>query len=281
MHAQADVKGGQSAGGLPASTSPPSEQGVAAPSRHGLLLWLRDVGHAGWQRLTGLGLALVLGFGAGVSALWLFAQVADGVLERESLRLDTAVLAALRVYSSPVLDRLALGVSTLGSEVVAALLLLLLVWLGRQRRWGAAFSLLITVAGAQMLNNVLKDLFQRTRPAPVTGFISAQAFSFPSGHAMVSVAFYLFVAYLGWHLLRGWRRNAAVAVLLLVIALIGLARLYLGVHYMTDVLAGYLAGFLWTDGVIVAGHLLTRRQRTLRGIRASGHGPPTATSAAS
>ncbi len=114
--------------------------------------------------------------------------------------------------------------------------------------------------GAQLLNNVLKDLFQRTRPAPVAGLIPAQAFSFPSGHAMVAAAFYLFLAYLGWRLLRGWRQVAFTGTLLALILAIGLARLYLGVHYLTDVVAGYLAGFLWTDAVIIGGHLLGRRR---------------------
>jgi undecaprenyl-diphosphatase len=112
-----------------------------------------------------------------------------------------------------------------------------------------------------LLNDVLKDWFQRTRPAPVGALIPAQAFSFPSGHAMVAAAFYLFVGYLAWRLLPGrWRIVCAVG-LVLIAFLIGLSRLYLGVHYLTDVVAGYIAGFAWTDAVIVGGHLLVRRRR--------------------
>jgi hypothetical protein len=110
-----------------------------------------------------------------------------------------------------------------------------------------------------LLNNVLKDLFHRTRPAPVEWLaVPAQAWSFPSGHAMVSAAFYLFLAYLGWRIMRGRVRVLWTVGLLVLVLAIGLSRLYLGVHYLTDVVAGYIAGFLWTDTVIVSEVLLAR-----------------------
>ena len=122
-------------------------------------------------------------------------------------------------------------------------------------------SLVVTVVGAQLLNNVLKDWFHRTRPAPIDALIPAQAFSFPSGHAMVAAAFYLFVGYLAWRLLAGWLRIICMALLVLIALLIGVARLYLGVHYLTDVVAGYVAGIAWTETVIIGAHLLGRRGR--------------------
>jgi len=74
--------------------------------------------------------------------------------------------------------------------------------------------------------------------------------------ASVAATCYLFLSYLAWRLLRGWARLACVTGLAL---LIGLSRLHLGVHYLTDVLAGYAAGFAWTDAVIIGGRLLARR----------------------
>lgn len=216
---------------------------------------------SGWRRLVRLGLALTAGFAAALLALYSFARLADEVVERDTDQLDQTVLDGLRHFNSPTLDVVARGFSALGSEAIVVLLILLLVLFGWQRRWGAASALLLTTVGAQLLNNVLKDLFQRTRPAPVIGLIPAQAFSFPSGHAMVSMAFYTFLAYLSWRVLRGWQRTALTGGLLLLVLLIGLSRLYLGVHYLTDVVAGYLAGFFWTDAVIVGGHVLTRRRR--------------------
>lgn len=234
---------------------------VAAANPRGWHIWLLELAHTGKQRLSALGLTLLLGFGVGVFALYLFTSLAEEVLERETEQLDAVVLAGLRQFASPTLDTAAVAASALGSEGLAVFLVLLLGYFVWRRRFGAVVALLLTTAGAQMLNNVLKDLFHRTRPAPVTGLIPAQAFSFPSGHAMVSAAFYFFLAYLGWRVLRGWQRTVWISALLVVVIFIGLSRLYLGVHYLTDVVAGYLAGFLWTDTVIVGGHLLARRRR--------------------
>ena len=216
------------------------------------------------KQVAGFGAALVFGFAAGVAALAAFAWLAEEVLGRQTQQLDDATLAFLRQSTSPTLDRLALGVSMLGSEFVLLLGVVLLACFAWQRRWGAFAGLLLVTGGAQVLNDVLKELFHRTRPAPVAGLISAQQFSFPSGHAMVSAAFYFFLAYLAWRLVvgRAWR-GVLVSALVLLVLLIGLARLYLAAHFLSDVLAGYFAGFLWTDAVIVGGRFLRVRQRRL------------------
>ena len=237
--------------------------------------WLLDLTRYGWERIAALGLSLGLGLAAALLALYLFATLADEVMEQETLQIDTAVLMTLRAVQSPALDRAAYLVSALGSEVLAVLMVVLLIGLGWQRRWGAAVGLLLTVVGAQMLNNVLKDWFHRTRPAPLEGLIPAQAFSFPSGHAMVAAAFYLFVGYLAWRILSGKVRIVCAVVLIAVALLIGLSRLYLGVHYLTDVVAGYIAGFAWTDAVVIGGHLLARRSgRPVAGPPDGGAGRP-------
>jgi undecaprenyl-diphosphatase len=217
------------------------------------------------EKVAGFGLALVLGFAGGVLALAAFGWLAEEVLGRQTQQIDDATLAYLRQFSSPTLDMLALGVSMLGSEVVALVGVVLLAVFAWQRRWGAACGLLVVTAGAQLLNDVLKDFFHRTRPAPLaTGIIAAQQFSFPSGHAMVSAAFYLFLAYLAWRLVvrRAWRA-VLVSGLVVLVVLIGLARLYLAAHFLSDVIAGYFAGFLWTDAVILGGRFLQLRQRRL------------------
>ena len=257
---------------------------VAAATAAGWRAWLTQLLTAGRARLAALGLVLSLGFGVGLVTLYLFAVLADTVVEGDTERLDFAVLYWLRERQSPALDGIAWFFSLLGSELVAVFLMLLLGLFTVRRRWGAGFALLLVTIGAQLQNNVLKDLFQRTRPAPVTGLIPAQAFSFPSGHAMVAAAFYAFIMYLSWRLLRGWLRVACVATLVVVVLLIGVSRLYLGVHYFTDVVAGYLAGFFWTNSVIIGGSLLARRRRTAGAasvavpIEASAPGPSDTTS---
>ena len=223
----------------------------------------------GKARLAALGVTLGLGLAVSVLALYLFAVLADTVMDEETIRIDYGVLGALREVQSPGLDRLAVFFSMLGSEVLAVLMLVLIIVFGWKRRWGAVVGLLVTVVGAQMLNNVLKDWFHRTRPRRWRGW-PAEAFSFPSGHAMVAAAFYLFVGYLAWRLLKGRTRIVCASFLVLIALLIGLSRLYLGVHYLTDVVAGYVAGIAWTDAVIIGGHLLTRR----RLARAGAPAPP-------
>jgi undecaprenyl-diphosphatase len=196
-----------------------------------------------------------------VVVLYLFAWLADQVLDQETLALDLATLAFLQRFSSPQLTTAAQLISLLGSEVVWVIAAVLLAWFAWHRRWSSAISILLVAGGAQLLNDVLKAFFHRTRPEPVTGLISAQAFSFPSGHAMVSAAFYFYLAYLAWRFVHGWWRFALIVGLVLLVLLIGLARLYLEVHFLSDVIAGYLAGFLWTDTVILANQALHARSR--------------------
>ncbi|MFN8632414.1 MAG: phosphatase PAP2 family protein [Chloroflexota bacterium] len=251
-----------------ASTPPPQrDPTVAQASPAAWRSWLVNLLQFGRGRLAALGLALGLGLGVALLALYGFAVLADEVMDQETLQLDNAVLAALRAVQSPALDRAARLASAFGAELLAVFLVILLGVLVWQRRFGAAGGLLVTVVGAQLLNDVLKDWFHRTRPAPLEGLIPAQAFSFPSGHAMVAAAFYLFVGYLAWRLLTGHWRIICAALLVLVALAIGLSRLYLGVHYFTDVVAGYIAGIAWTNAVIVGGHLLGRRRATLSAPR--------------
>jgi membrane-associated phospholipid phosphatase len=231
--------------------------------------WPTSLVLVGQRRLALLGLTLALGLAGGVVLLYLFASLAGEVMAQETMHLDVAVLLWLHGFSSPALDAAALVFSAMGSEGLAVLLVVLVVWCAVRGRWAIVGGLIITTIGAQLLNDVLKDWFHRTRPAPVGLLIPAQAFSFPSGHAMVSAAFYFFLAYLGWRALSGWARWVWGGGLLLLVLLIGLSRLYLGVHYLTDVVAGYLAGLLWADAVIIGGHLLLRRQPSAP--RASGN----------
>lgn len=226
------------------------------------------------QRVGRSGLVVVLGFLVSVLAIASFAGLAWLVRANAAVGVDLSVLAWMQAHDAPGLETLARVVSALGSEVVAVLLVGLVGYFIYERRYGAAVSLVVTTAGAQLLNDVLKALFARTRPAPVAGYIAAQSFSFPSGHAMVSAAFYLFLAYLAWQTLHGWPRGLVVGGLVLLILAIGVSRVYLGVHYLTDVLAGYSAGGIWTEAVIVGGRLLRPP-----GAPAASHVPPAPRSA--
>jgi membrane-associated phospholipid phosphatase len=135
---------------------------------------------------------------------------------------------------------------SLSDFMLGLLLLISMIWLFQKRKnlYGMLFFL-ITVAGGGLLNLFLKNFFERERPN-VNRIIEADGFSFPSGHSMGSITYYGFLVYL---ILRSARKplsKAGLGILLcLVILLIGISRIYLGVHYPSDVLAGYMAGGAW------------------------------------
>ncbi len=209
--------------------------------------------------LSALGLVLVQGFAAGFIALVGSVVLASEVVEQETRQVDLAVLVWLHQFESPALDATARFASALGSEILLAIAGVLLVILAFQRQWSAAAGLAIVLVGASILNSLLKQMIQRARPEPLAGIIPAQGFSFPSGHAMVATAFYGYLAILAWRRWRGWRRVATTGLLVTVILAISLSRIYLGAHYITDIVAGWIAGFLWADAVALGAALLRRR----------------------
>jgi membrane-associated phospholipid phosphatase len=232
---------------------------VASASERYWRRWALELTRFQQHRLASFGLVVLLGFVSGVAALYAFAALADNVLEQETASLDANAATAVHQVSSPALDVVMRVISAFGSEVVLLLGLVLLALFIWQRRWGAATLLVLVTLGAQVLNDILKGLFQRTRPAPLVSFIDAQQWSFPSGHAMIAAAFYFYLGYLAWRLVRGWLRWLIVGCLLVLVVAIGVSRIYLNAHYLSDVLAGYLAGFLWVDAVIIGGQLLKPR----------------------
>jgi undecaprenyl-diphosphatase len=238
--------------------SQPTEPVLQAAAPAAWRRWLGWLARRGRARLAGLGLVLTLGLGLGAASILLFGLLAEIVRHHHFEDVDQWFLVLLRSHPGPPLRDAALAISLLGSEVLTVAFLLALAWLLWSRRYGAAVSLVLVVIGSQVLNNVLKLQFERPRPTPIPTFLPPQVWSFPSGHAMNSLAFYGFMAYLGWRLLAGPWRGLCLAAAAVLVGLIGLSRIYLEVHYLTDVLAGYVAGFVWLDSVILGGHLLSR-----------------------
>jgi undecaprenyl-diphosphatase len=226
-------------------------------------------GRGTWSLISTLGLVLALGLLAGGLTLVAFVALTSEVIERGTEQVDVAVYTWLQHWESQGLDGLAHAVSALGSEVLLAVLVILLSLFAIQRQWSAAGGLAVVTVGAAGLNTLLKQLIHRARPEALSGLIPAQAFSFPSGHAMTAAAVYGYLALLAWRRWQGGKRVLVVSSLGGLIALISLARLYLGVHYLTDVVAGCLAGFLWADAVALSAALLRRR-----GARAPHHLAP-------
>ena len=198
------------------------------------------------QTLTRLGVA----FSVLLLPVFVFVELADEVREGETLPFDQKVLRAINIHASPTLDVLAVTVTQLGGLIGTSVLTLgiaVLLWGRRMRRMA---TLLITgVAGAAALNLLLKAVFQRDRPHLWERLVTENSHSFPSGHAMASsaLAFSLIVIY--WPTRWRWPVVFAAGIYVVVI---GLTRLYLGVHYPTDILAGWAVSAAWIATMVYA-----------------------------
>jgi undecaprenyl-diphosphatase len=196
-------------------------------------------------RLSGLAIAIF--------ALWGFVELADEVLEQETEAIDRAILLTVRQFHAPWLDRLMVGITHLGdfSVLTFACITCMGVLLYRKRR-SKAVTLAIAAVGAGFLNFILKAGFGRDRPELWARTVEAGFSSFPSGHAMTSLVIYGAIAYLLVRSVKGWRRWLVVVLAALLIGAIGFSRLYLGVHWPTDVMAGYTAGLVWLIACIIS-----------------------------
>ncbi|MGE0354169.1 MAG: phosphatase PAP2 family protein [Gemmatimonadales bacterium] len=173
-----------------------------------------------------------------------FARLAHEIAGSGRLaRLDTDFALALHQTAGPGLQHAMQAVTMLGNGwTLAGMGIIVIAILLLRRRRSLATGMAVALAGAGLLNQALKDVFQRPRPAFAAGMDS---WSFPSGHAMGSLVAWGMLAYLGTLVLPRRAARVVVALLVLVVLLIGLSRLYLGVHYLSDILAGYAAGSVW------------------------------------
>ena len=206
-----------------------------------------------------LGLLLLLFLGV-LAPLWLFAELADEIHELEEMaRLDEAVLRWFNGVAGPHLDAFFLAVSRAGYEygVIPADVLLSLALLLR-RKWREAGFAVASFAGSALLNMAAKHGFARPRPALWESIAPESTFSFPSGHAMGSMTLAAVAVLLAWR--TRWRWPVALAAVAFVL-LVGLSRLYLGVHYPSDVVAGWAAGLAWVAGAYL---VLFRARRPWR-----------------
>ena len=197
---------------------------------------------------------------AAVLALLLFSWIADEVFEGDASRFDGFVRGGVHQYASPPLTRAMMAISHLGSEGLAAVVVIgFAVFLYIRWRW-AALWLLLATAGGLVLELTLKNAYHRARPTPFFGAVP-HTYSFPSGHALMSFCVYGVLAGLLSHRMRSRAMRVTVWVLAAVlVAAIGLSRIYLGVHYPSDVLAGYLAGAVWIGALIAADRVRKRRR---------------------
>lgn len=192
------------------------------------------------------------GLAAAALGMWGFATIAEGVLGKQSYAFDSSILLALRKLHTPLRDQIMLGFTFLGEPKLLLVICLSLgiVLLARNHRSEAA-TIALAGAGAIGLNLLLKKLFARDRPQLWERVVNVTFYSFPSGHAMISMVIYGLLGYfLGARFPK--QRWSIYSLTVVLIAAIGLSRLYLGVHWPTDVIAGYTAGLVWLITCIIS-----------------------------
>lgn len=167
-----------------------------------------------------------------------------GNLISATVHLDLFIKEWLQVREVSWLIQLMRFITDLGSPMTFALLsIMVFIWLGRRKKWLEAVASYVCLLSAWLLMDCLKIVFARPRPMGEV-FTVATGFSFPSGHAMISMAYYGFLAILLLTQYKSrWNRIFAVGLLGLIIC-IGFSRIYLNVHYFSDVMMGYVLGLL-------------------------------------
>lgn len=200
--------------------------------------------------------------------LWGFEELMEVARDTTPHAFDTEILLAFRQAGHPdvpvgplwlqgaMRDITSLGSSTVLVLIVAAVIVYLLLI----RKAGTALFILVAVAGGQALSSLLKAGVDRPRPDLVSHLVTETSLSFPSSHAMVSAVTYLTLGSLAARFLPG--RTTKIFVLCLAVLttlLVGVSRVYLGVHWPSDVLAGWCAGFAWAMLCWLAARLLERR----------------------
>ncbi|NPV89153.1 MAG: phosphatase PAP2 family protein [Firmicutes bacterium] len=193
---------------------------------------------------------LLAGLLLAAAMLLVFAHLAENVYHQEVMRSDSLIIGLFNQFRSPAMTAFMKSVTFIGSGL-AVISIGLLSWffLRRYRGWEANL-ILISLAGSFVLNRLLKLAFHRTRP-DLFPIIHEPGYSFPSAHAMVSFAFYGMLIYLVWTIFRpGPVRSLLTVFLMLLVLTIGISRIYLGVHYPSDVIAGFAAGGLWLLGCV-------------------------------
>jgi len=222
-----------------------------------------------------MGLHLTLGVFCLIGAGWLFGSIAEDVVTADQITLIDAQIAQwLHVNATPVFIRFMLVVTHLhGTLGILGLSLLTAVFFRYKKHWYWLLTLVIAVPGGLLVNVLLKHVFQRVRPIFDDPFLTLATYSFPSGHTAGATLFYgILAAYFVCHT-TSWRwRILIVFPAALLIVLVGLSRMYLGVHYLSDVLAAIAASSAWLAFSLTAISTLRRHKAMRHGQRSASGG---------
>lgn len=229
---------------------------------------IKQQSHGLWQRIKRTELMILLAIALVIGGTWLFIELTDEVIEGETTTIDERLLLTLRNpadHSDPLgppwveesmRDFTALG----GGGILLLLTVSVVTYLIILRKYRAALLIALAVIGGALLSQLLKNSIGRPRPDLVPHGSIVYSTSFPSGHSMSAAATYLTLGALLARLQPRRRLKLYVLLLaMLITVLVGISRVYLGVHWPTDVLAGWAAGAVWAA---LCGLVMTWLQHT-------------------
>ena len=176
-----------------------------------------------------------------------FALTSLFISDHKIINFDRDIIAAIQGLESPLLTKVMKFFTFVGSApVVIVLIILLIIILYKVLHHRLELILLIsTIIGSAVLNQILKQVFHRFRPN-FHRLIDISGYSFPSGHAMNAFTVYVIISFLLWrHIPSKWGRSLLICISTVMILAIGISRIYLGVHYPSDIIGGYLASGFW------------------------------------
>ncbi|MBA2685562.1 MAG: phosphatase PAP2 family protein [Gemmatimonadaceae bacterium] len=229
-----------------------------------------------WRRLIArldprayLTIHIVIGLVVCLLTAWLFAALLDSVREHDVLvRRDQALADWFHLNGTPLGYRLNVIISLIGSPIaMAALFAVVVLYLWRKKQRTLIAAWVLSYVGGTILDGVMKEVIRRPRPEYATRFLHFNSWSFPSGHSMGSLIGFAMLAYTIIQIVPVKSLAAETGIwagAFIMVALVGYSRIYLSVHYLSDVIAGYTLGVLWLAVCFTGLQMVSRRAELRR-----------------
>jgi undecaprenyl-diphosphatase len=214
-----------------------------------------------------LGLHLTIGLSISAVFIWILGGITEDILTGDPfVAVDRWVVGRVLYFRSPPATSVMEAITQLGGiRFIAPCTIAIITYLLLKRRFDNAAGFAAAIVGGSLLNNVLKTIIHRPRPISGTTLVAAYGWGFPSGHAMTSVIFYGMIAYLLVRAAGSWRlKTFSMALACFIVFMIGFSRIYLQVHYLSDVLAGYAGGLFWLSICMTGMEMYHAKRRIAR-----------------
>lgn len=210
-----------------------------------------------------LGLHLTIGAITLMVAVFIFGNIAEDVMTADSIvRMDLQISRWFEAHATPALTRVFIFITELHSTPGAlALGFLFALYLAHKRAWAWVWLVVVSLPLGMLINVLLKNIFQRARPSFDHPLLTLSTYSFPSGHTAAATLLYGVVGGYLISVSKGWWRFLISVLALAMVALVGLSRIYLGVHYLSDVLAAVASSTVWLAFTMTA--IATWRKRQI------------------